>query len=217
MLKLDLGKTSTGSLKVLCLGAHSDDIEIGCGGTVLRLIQDYRDVDFYWVVFSATGQRAEEAAESAEAFLQETKSRTIILNKFRDGFFPFVGSEIKEHFEQIKCIFEPDLILTHHSGDLHQDHRLISEMTWQTFRNHLVLEYEIPKYDADLGSPNFFVHLSETLCQRKLSTLLGIFKSQNSRHWFTADTFMSILRIRGLESNAPEKLAEAFQCRKAIY
>lgn len=216
MLKLNLDQNDS-IYRVLCLGAHCDDIEIGCGGTVLKLIENDRDVVFHWVVFSSDDRRAQEVLESADVFLWRAKDKHIVTKKFRDGFFPYIGAEIKEYFEQLKKESSPDLIFTHHRSDLHQDHRLISELTWNTFRDHLILEYEIPKYDGDLGRPNLFVHLDRSICDRKIQYILKQFKSQHEKQWFSEDTFLSILRLRGIESNAPGKYAEAFYCRKMIF
>jgi LmbE family N-acetylglucosaminyl deacetylase len=217
MIQLSLNKIEESEYKILCLGSHCDDIEIGCGGTILKLIETYQDVVIYWVVFSSNEQRAEEATTSANLFLKEIPVKKIIIKNFRDGFLPFQGVEVKECFEQLKQEFLPDIIFTHHRDDRHQDHRLISELTWNTFRNHLILEYEIPKYDGDLGIPNFFVHLNETLCCRKIQYILDAFPTQNNKQWFTEETFRSILRIRGIESNSPGKYAEAFYCRKMFF
>ncbi len=216
MLKLKFATEKNQALKILCLGAHSDDIEIGCGGTILKLIEKYRRTTFYWVVLSSNERRKREAEESANAFLAGAKIKTIVIKEFRDGFFPYVGGEIKEYFERLKREVDPDLIFTHHRMDLHQDHRLVSDLTWNTFRNHLILEYEIPKYDGDLGSPNFFVHLDETICKTKMKHIISFFKTQADNHWFTEETFQSILRLRGIESNAPTKYAEAFYGRKMV-
>ena len=217
MLKLNFNDTNPSIYKVLCLGSHCDDIEIGCGGTILRLIENYQNIELYWVVFSSNSQRESEAYQSANSFLKKAKAKTIIIKKFRDGFFPFIGIEIKEFFEQLKQNFNPDIVFTHYRHDLHQDHRLISELTWNSFRNHLILEYEIPKYDGDLGSPNFFVHLDEAICKNKTNYILDSFQSQKEKHWFTEETFLSILRLRGIESNAPGKYAEGFYCRKIVF
>jgi LmbE family N-acetylglucosaminyl deacetylase len=217
MLKLNFNKGNNSDYKILCLGSHCDDIEIGCGGTILRLMESLRNSRVYWIVFSSNPQRAQEASKSADLFLKGATERNIVIKDFRDGFFPFVGKEIKEYFEQLKQEFSPDLIFTHYRNDLHQDHRFISELTWNTFRNHFILEYEVIKYDGDLGSPNFFVHLDESTCYRKIEYLLKSFKTQQVKHWFTEDTFLSLLRIRGIESHAPSKYAEAFYCRKAIF
>lgn len=202
------------SLTILCLGAHSDDIEIGCGGTVLKLIGQYKNINFHWVVFSSSKKRKGEAKNSANAFLEGAVHRTVIIKEFRDGFFPYVGGEIKDYFEALKRKVDPDLIFTHHRLDLHQDHRLISDLTWNTFRDHLILEYEIPKYDADLGAPNIFVSLDDATSKRKIQYILKYFKSQAGNQWFTEDAFRAILRLRGIESNAPTHYAEAFYGRK---
>jgi len=217
MLKVNLGENADAVYKLLCLGSHCDDIEIGCGGTILKLIKTYQNIIIYWVVFSSNAQREKEANASADKFLANVKNKKILIKNFKDGFFPFIGAEIKEDFEQLKHDINPDLVLTHYRNDAHQDHRLISDLTWNTFRNHLILEYEIPKYDGDLGNPNFFVHLDKTVCQKKIDHLLTSFESQRNKHWFTEETFMSILRLRGVEANAPEKYAEAFYCRKIVF
>lgn len=216
MLKLNFANTDNSYYKILCLGAHSDDIEIGCGGTILKLIDNYPNLEFYWVIFSGTPQRAQEATVSANMFLDNVQTKKVVIKNFRDGFFPYIGQEIKEYFEQLKQKFSPDLIFTHYRHDLHQDHRLISDLTWNTYRDHLILEYEIPKYDGDLGHPNFFVHLDQARCRRKIQYLFDGFPTQHNNHWFTEETFLSILRLRGVESNAPGKYAEAFHCRKMV-
>jgi len=214
---LNLGFASRGGvLKILCLGAHSDDIEIGCGGTLLRLLEENR-AEVTWVVLGASGPRKAEAVESAERFLEKAARKEIVVKEFRDGYFPYIGSEIKNFFEELKGKVLPDLVLAHRREDLHQDHRLVAELTWNTFRNHLILEYEIAKYEGDLGAPNFFVHLTEAVARKKVQILLDAFRSQRGKHWFTEDTFLSVLRLRGLESNAPGRYAEGFHCRKACY
>ncbi|MGO9688310.1 MAG: PIG-L deacetylase family protein [Syntrophobacteraceae bacterium] len=216
MIKFNFQIPVDGNLNILCLGAHSDDIEIGCGGTVLRLLEEYPDVSVHWVVFGAEGARAAEAQESAGSFLEKAKHKAVVIRNFRDGFFPYIGAEIKEYFEELKNEIHPDIIFTHYRRDLHQDHRLICELTWNTFRNHLILEYEIMKYDGDLGNPNFYVHLSEDICRNKIQAVFHHFKSQMERSWFSEDSFFSLLRLRGLESNAPARYAEAFYCRKGV-
>lgn len=216
-MRLGLARDPNSVLKILCLGAHSDDIEIGCGGTLMRLISENQKLEVNWIVFGSSGLRTKEAQDSATALLDAVIDRKIVVKGYRDGFFPFMGSDIKEYFEQLKSEVEPDIIFTHYRQDLHQDHRLLSELTWNTFRKHLILEYEIPKYDGDLGSPNFYVRLPETLCQAKIQHLLTHFRTQAERHWFTEDTFWSLMRLRGVESSSPEKYAEAFYCRKMTY
>jgi LmbE family N-acetylglucosaminyl deacetylase len=218
MLNLDSCKNKKGSgYRILCLGSHCDDIEIGCGGTILRLLEKYRNSKILWVVFSSDQRRAREAFKSANVFLRCAKEKNVVIKDFKTSFFPFIGSEIKECFEELKEEFIPDLIFTHYRNDAHQDHRLISELTWNTYRDHLILEYEIPKYDGDLGSPNFFVHLDDSICRRKIKYILSSFKSQSGNHWFTDGTFESMLRLRGIESNAPDEFAEAFYCRKIVF
>jgi LmbE family N-acetylglucosaminyl deacetylase len=204
-------------IKILCLGAHSDDIEIGCGGTILRLLEENPGAEVYWVVLGASGQREIEAIGSANRFLGSANRKHSVVKGFRDGFFPYVGAEIKQFFEDLKSAYFPDLILTHYRKDLHQDHRVVSDLTWNTFRNHLILEYEIVKYDGDIGNPNFFVQLSDRTCRMKIENIIDSFGSQRDKSWFTADTFFSMLRLRGIESNAAERYAEAFYCRKFRY
>ena len=203
-------------LNVLCLGAHSDDIEIGCGGSILRLKEQYPGCSFHWVVFSAIGVREAEAKRGALLFAGSTLQNPPLLKTFRDGFMPFLGAEVKEVFEELKRTISPDLIFTHNRNDAHQDHRFISELTWNTFRDHLILEYEIPKYDGDLGQPGFFVPLSSELCGKKVRYLMDAFQSQRCRHWFREDTFTSLMRLRGMECNAASGYAEAFYCRKMV-
>jgi LmbE family N-acetylglucosaminyl deacetylase len=215
MIHLTLKPEMTRPLTVLCLGAHSDDIEIGCGGTILRLRDQYPDTVFHWVVFNAIGVRETEARAAATLFVSQISLKGPLLKAFPDGFMPFVGSEVKQVFEELKAV-SPDLIFTHNKQDAHQDHRLLSELTWNTFRNHLILEYEIPKYDGDMGRPSVFVPLESEVCEKKVKFLMEAFKSQHSKHWFQESTFLSLLRLRGMECNAPSGYAEAFYCRKLV-
>jgi LmbE family N-acetylglucosaminyl deacetylase len=203
-----------GSLSVLCLGAHSDDIEIGAGGTILGWITSGVRLHVHWCVFSAAGARASEARGSAQAFLAGAASAKVELAEFRDGFFPYQGGDIKTWIENLKTRFEPDLILTHRSDDAHQDHREISKLTWNAFRDHVILEYEIPKWDGDLGHPNLYVPLGGAVLTRKIDLLLAHFGTQQSKHWFDAETFRGLARLRGLECRAPDRYAEAFVLRK---
>src|SRR5579859_3051419 len=203
-----------GIKKVLCLGAHSDDIEIGCGATILRLIQEQPDLEIYWLVFCARGTRAREAKASASEFLHGVRARRIRTMTYRESYFPDEWSEIKDTFEQVKRSFQPDLVLTQYRNDRHQDHRVLSDLAWNTFRNHLILEYEIPKYDGDLGQPNFFVPLDRQLVKRKISNLVAFFQTQGNKHWFEPETFNGLMRLRGMECAAPSSYAEAFYCRK---
>jgi len=210
-LKLD-GRTGR-PLEILCLGCHSDDIEIGCGGTILRLAEEYPCAVFHWVVFSANAVREGEARRAAALFAGD-RLRGPLLKNFRDGFMPFEGAAVKEVFEELKPGLSPDLIFTHNRRDAHQDHRLIAELTWNTFRNHFILEYEIPKYDGDMGQPNFFVPVEAPVCRTKVRYILDAFQSQSAKRWFEEETFLSLMRLRGMECNAPSGYAEAFYCRK---
>jgi len=203
--------------RILFLGAHADDIEIGCGGTILRLAAEERGLEVRWVVFAATPERAGEARASAAAFLEGVANATVVVRDYRDGFLPWSGATIKDEFEALKRDFTPDLIFTHYRRDLHQDHRLISDLTWNTWRNHLILEYEIPKFDGDFGSPNLFAALSAAALERKIALILRHFPSQAGRQWFAPDLFRAVARLRGMECVAPESLAEAFYCRKAVF
>ncbi len=215
MMGLRLAKTPSEPLQILCLGAHSDDIEIGCGGTLLQLKRTYADLAFHWVVFSTAGVRGKEAARGAELFAAGSKKQ-VILKEFRDGFLPYSGGSVKEVFEELKGQVTPDLIFTHWQGDAHQDHRLLSDLTWNTFRNHLILEYEIPKYDGDLGRPNMFVPLESPFHEHKVDHLFEAFESQRSKPWFAREMFLGLMRVRGMESNATSGYAEAFHTRKII-
>jgi LmbE family N-acetylglucosaminyl deacetylase len=199
--------------RVLAIGAHADDIEIGAGGTVLRLIEDHPDLEFHWVVLTGGQARGAEAARSAEAFLGNAMA-SVALPGFRDGFLPYHGAEVKAFFETLKPI-DPDIILTHCRADLHQDHRLACELAWNTFRDHLILEFEIPKYDGDLGTPNFYVPLSEEHVRKKIDLLSEHFASQRGKHWYERDTFQGLMRIRGMECHETGH-AEAFYCRKVV-
>lgn len=203
-------------LNVLALGAHCDDIEIGCGGTIMSLLDSVVDVNITWVVFSSTEQRKVEATLGANLFTNNGEALNLKILDFKDGYLPYHGEAVKEAFESIKATVNPDLIFTHYRHDLHQDHRLVSELTWNTFRNHLILEYEIPKWDGDLGAPNSFVHLQQTTVDKKIQYLQQAYNSQQSKSWFTDDLFRSIMRIRGMESNSPSMLAEAFYSRKCV-
>jgi len=199
---------------ILCLGAHADDIEIGCGGTLLKLLSEHKSSLVYWVVFSANDSRAEEARRSAELFLGEAAESHVVIKAFRDTFFPFEGAQIKEYFRELQSQVSPDVIFTHRREDMHQDHRLMAELTWNAFRDHLIFEYEIPKYEGDLGMPNVFVPLDESTAQKKVDNLLTAFPSQHAKPWFTEDTFRALLRIRGIECNSPSGYAEGLYCRK---
>jgi len=215
VIKLCLPKKDTEPVSVLCLGAHSDDIEIGCGGTLLYLQGALPRVRFQWVVLSTPGPRHQEALKAAELFTAGC-DKQVVLKDYRDGFLPYNGGEVKDFFEHMKGQVNPDLIFTPWHADAHQDHRLVSELTWNTFRDHLILEYEIPKYDGDLGRPNLFVPLEAPLCKRKVDHLFEAFESQRTKRWFDRETFLGLMRIRGMESNSPSGYAEAFHASKVV-
>jgi LmbE family N-acetylglucosaminyl deacetylase len=203
------------TFRVLCLGAHSDDIEIGCGGAILFLRDRYPAIEFRWVVLNAVGVREGEARRAASLFAGSAL-RQLTLKSFPDGFMPYVGAEVKMAFEELKQSPFPDLILCPWRNDAHQDHRLVSELAGNTFRNHLILEYEIPKYDGDMGRPNIYVPLEEAQYRKKVENLFEAFPSQHSKPWFDESTFLAVMRMRGMESNAPSRHAEAFHCRKMV-
>ncbi len=199
---------------VLAIGCHADDIEIGCGGTLLTLLGRRDDVTVTWVVLAAEGDRAGEAEASARSFLSGARQSRVIVESFRDGFLPYSGPAVKEFFERLKGEVEPDLILTHFEGDRHQDHRLVAELTWNSYRHHPIFEYEIPKYDGDLANPAVFVPLTEEAAQQKVALLREHFVSQGAKHWFDEELFLGLLRLRGMQANEPTRYAEAFHCRK---
>jgi LmbE family N-acetylglucosaminyl deacetylase len=214
MISLNLAEKDNPFI-VLCLGAHADDIEIGCGGSVLLLKSALAQTRFHWVVFSAAGHRAQEAEKAARLFTAGC-DKTFVLKDYRDGFLPYNGGKVKDFFEEMKTQVDPDVIFTHWRGDAHQDHRLVSELTWNTFRNHLILEYEVPKYDGDMGRPNLFVPLECGLYERKIDLLLEAYESQRAKRWFDRGTFLGLMRLRGMESNSPSGYAEAFHARKVV-
>jgi LmbE family N-acetylglucosaminyl deacetylase len=215
MLPLGLGGDRRG-LRLLCLGAHCDDIEIGCGGSLLRLLAERAGCEVAWLVLASDPERERETRASAADFLASAERTSVTVERFRDGFFPYQGAEIKQLFERLKAGPSPDLIFCPRRDDLHQDHRLVAELTWNTFRNHLIAEYEIPKYEGDLAAPNLFVPLSAAQAARKVELILRHYPSQSARSWFQASTFEAVMRLRGLECRAAEGLAEAFHCRKAV-
>jgi LmbE family N-acetylglucosaminyl deacetylase len=216
MLPVALGGGLRAPLRILCLGAHSDDIEIGCGATVIRLLAEHAGSTVHWVVFSGTEVREREARASAADFLGAASKTRVVTKAFRESFFPAEWSGIKGFFEELKAETTPDVVLCHHREDLHQDHRVVAELAWNTFRNHLVLEYEIPKYEGDLGRPNLFVPISRMVADRKVDLLLRHFPTQSSRLWFRPDTFHGLMSLRGIECQAPEGRAEAFHARKLV-
>ena len=216
MLSLNLSSTDPTGLKLLCLGAHCDDIEIGCGGTLLALQDKYDIAEIRWEVFASNPIRKQEAENAARSFIGNRAEAEINIHDYQDAFLQASWAQIKGDFESIKLSFEPDLIITHYGSDKHQDHRMISELTWNTFRNHLILEYEIPKFDGDLGQPNLFMPVTDRQARRKVDILLESYVSQANKHWFEADTFFSLMRLRGLECGGAQKYAEAFYVRKAL-
>jgi LmbE family N-acetylglucosaminyl deacetylase len=215
MLAASLGAPG-GPLRILCLGAHCDDIEIGCGGTVLRLLAERPGSTVRWVAFASNPAREAEARAGASSFLEQAADRQVVIHKFRDGYLPFHGIEVKDAFEAGKNDFRPDLILTHHRHDRHQDHRMVAELTWNTYRDHLILEYEIPKYEGDLGLPNLYLPLAEPVARRKIELILRSYPTQAGKRWFRPETFEAVLRLRGIECNAPEGFAEAFHATKLV-
>jgi LmbE family N-acetylglucosaminyl deacetylase len=202
--------------RLLCLGCHADDIEIGCGGSVLRLLKEHPEIEVWWVVLSGEPERAQEARQSASAWLAKAIQSEVICGDFRDRYFPSQWAQIKDFIHGVAARVEPDLILTHRHDDAHQDHRVLGELTWNAFRNHLIWEYEIPKYEGDLGQPNVFVPLDEETCKRKIELLRDAFPSQQGKPWFTADAFWALLRLRGLECGSPSRFAEGFYARKMV-
>jgi LmbE family N-acetylglucosaminyl deacetylase len=201
--------------RVLCLGCHADDIEIGCGGSMLRLLDEHPGLEVWWVVLSGDPERAGEAQRSADAWLAAGK-REFICGDFRDRYFPAHWPQIKDFIHGIAARVEPDLVFTQRRDDAHQDHHLLGELTWNAFRDHLIWEYEIPKYEGDLGQPNVFVALDDATCRRKVELLRNAFPSQHKKPWFTPDTFWALLRLRGLECNSPSRFAEGFYVRKTV-
>jgi LmbE family N-acetylglucosaminyl deacetylase len=202
--------------RVLAIGCHADDLEIGCGGTLLTLVAANPELEVDWVVLAAPGERGTEARASAAAFLAGAAAARVEVHEFRDGFLPYVGGEVKDVFEDLKRRVDPQLVLTHASYDFHQDHRLACELTWNTFRNHLILEYEIPKFDGDLGRPNVFLPLSEEVVERKVALMEQHFATQTGKHWFDRETFLGLMRLRGMEAASPTRFAEAFTSRKVV-
>lgn len=214
MFELGIGCGSNQPSTVLFLGAHCDDIEIGCGATILALRRMFPSITCHWMTFCSDDVRRREALASAQLFLGSDDN--VSVESFRDGFLPYTGAKVKDRFEALKREIQPDIVFTHYRDDRHQDHRLVCELTWNTFRNNLIFEYEIPKWDGDLGSPNVFICASSEDLKRKSQYLLDAYSSQRTRQWFDDDTIRGLARLRGIEANAPERFAEAFYCRKAV-
>ena len=213
MLRLPLLDGDAPVRRVLAVGAHADDIEIGCGATLLALQRAY-EVEVTWVILSTDDVRETEARASAAAFLADAASFELVCHGFRDGYLPHSGGEVKDVFEALKAELNPQVVFTHTRNDLHQDHRLVCELTWNTWREHLILEYEIPKYDGDLATPNVFVPVPEELAREKVRLLLDAFPSQRGKPWFDDELFLGLMRLRGMEARSQSRYAEAFTCRK---
>jgi LmbE family N-acetylglucosaminyl deacetylase len=216
MLEFDISAKRSPQ-KLLLVGAHCDDIEIGMGATLRRYSERHPEAQILWVTLSSNEVRAAETRVAGARLLSRARNATLVVKSFREGYFPYIGAELKDFFESLKSQIAPDIVFTHWRDDLHQDHRIASELTWNTFRDHLILEYEIPKYDGDLRTPNLYVPISKEELELKVEILMTSFPSQVHRSWFTPDTFRGIARLRGIECNAPEAFAEAFHCRKANF
>jgi LmbE family N-acetylglucosaminyl deacetylase len=206
----------TGLQSLLCLGAHVDDIEIGCGGTIIRLLEENPGLEIYWVILSASEERSQEARNSADLLLEASRRAEVRVAGFQDTFFPYIGRDVKAYIDQLGSQLKPDLILTHWRGDAHQDHRIVGELTWNAFRSHLILEYEIPKWDGDMGRPSVFMPLGKATCKEKIDHVLRAFPSQIHKDWFDAEIFWGLLRLRGMEARSPSGYAEAFHCSKLL-
>jgi LmbE family N-acetylglucosaminyl deacetylase len=213
MLDVVLGGEPSRPLNLLCLGAHSDDIEIGAGGTILRLLAERPGSSVHWVVLSATDEREREARASAAAFLNDTEGSTVAVEDFQESYFPYLAT-IKDYFNELRVKVDPDLVLCPHRHDEHQDHRTVAELVWNTWRDQLIFEYEIPKYEGDLGRPNLFVPLSSEVAERKIAMLHDHFGSQQGKYWFRRETFSGIMAVRGVEAGV--EWAEAFHVRKLV-
>lgn len=216
MLAFRLGVDPDRPLRILCIGAHSDDIEIGCGGTLLRMLTDHAGATVTWTVFSADDRREAEARASAADFLTDAATVDVIVHRFRESYFPSVADQVKDTFEALKHEITPDIVFTHHRHDQHQDHRTLAELTWNTFRDHAIFEYEIPKYEGDLGHPNVYVPLDGGVADRKIELLMEHFGTQRSKRWFRPETFRGVMALRGIECNAPDGWAEAFHVTKLV-
>jgi LmbE family N-acetylglucosaminyl deacetylase len=214
MLSLALSGGSEPLERVLAVGCHADDIEIGCGGALLTLTRALPGLEVTWLVLSAVDDREREARESAAAFLAGAAETSVEVHAFRDSFLPYLAAEVKEVFVELSRRVQPQVVFTHTREDFHQDHRFAWELTWSAFRDSIILEYEVPKVDGDLGRPNVYVPLLEAVAQEKIELLHRHFPSQTGRQWFDDDTFRGLMRLRGMEANAEERFAEAFTCRK---
>jgi LmbE family N-acetylglucosaminyl deacetylase len=201
---------------VLCVGAHCDDIEIGCGGALIELRARYPRAKFHWAVFSSDAVRKPETLAAAAEMLGQGPHLTLDVLDFRGSYFPAEWSAIKDALEGVKTRIKPSLVFTHFLQDRHQDHRVLAELSWNTFRDHAILEYEIAKFEGDLAQPNVYIPLSTGVMERKVEALMRCFPSQHSRTWFDPDLFRGHMRLRGIECNAPSRFAEAFHARKLV-
>jgi LmbE family N-acetylglucosaminyl deacetylase len=214
VIRLSLGDDATRPLEVLCIGAHSDDIEIGCGGTILRLLAERAVSRVTWVVLSANADREYEARQSAADFLADAPEARVEIQHFRESYFPDAWAEVKDSFNELRRRVDPDIVFSHRRHDEHQDHRTTAELTWNTFRNQLILEYEIPKYEGDLGNPNVFVELPESVAERKVELIVKHFGTQYDKYWFRPETFGGLMALRGVEAGTAA--AEGFHVRKLV-
>jgi LmbE family N-acetylglucosaminyl deacetylase len=215
MLDLKLNVPGRRAPRFLFIGAHCDDIEIGCGGTVIELLRQYPQAQIHWIVLSADAVRAKEARRAARLLLRKAHEPNVVIKDFRGAYFPSEAPAIKDYFEELKALL-PDVVFSHCRDELHQDHRIVGELAWNTFRDHLILEYEIPKYDGGLGSPSVFVPLAPATVRRKVELLIRVFATQRNKHWFSSETFQALMRLRGIECNARSGYAEAFYSRKLV-
>jgi LmbE family N-acetylglucosaminyl deacetylase len=216
MLKLEFARRGRKRLQILALGAHCDDIDIGCGASTLNLLERHPGAEVTWVAFGSTPVREREFRASAKRFLLRAGKARVLVHHFRDGFFPAQYGAIKQAFESLKQLPDPDLVFTHHRPDLHQDHRIVAELTWNTFRSHLILGYEIPKYEGDLTTPTAYMSLSRAQAERKIAILWRCYRTQHAKRWFTADTFRGLMRLRGIESGGESGWAEGFHVSKFL-
>lgn len=173
-------------------------------------------LDVTWAVMSAAGERATEAGRSAKALLRRAVSLQLHMGDLPDSQFPAEFARAKQFMNDVRDSCQPDLVFTHWLDDRHQDHRLVGELTWQTWRDHLILEYDVPKFEGDLFCPNAFVPLSRSVAQRKSNHLMRYFGSQRAKYWFTSDTFMALSRLRGVACRSESGYAEGFNVRKIL-
>jgi len=217
VLSLQLASRASQRLDVLCIGAHCDDIEIGCGGTLLTLQQQYPSLRIHWLILTSDARRHREALLAAESFVQPGARGEMRVHDLPDGRLPAHFAQVKAHFEDCRAAVNPDWVFSHHGADRHQDHALLSELAWQTFRDHTIWEYEIPKYDGDLVTPNVYLPVPAELAKHKAATIMKVFRSQHGKSWFRGENLLALMRLRGLECRAESGFAEAFHCRKLVF